>query len=236
MKPIWFIHQGGAVIGPLDSVEIERRLGAGTLAPECLIWTRGSNEWMPISDWKKIEERVVAGQAAAKGRIWYCDAGSGKPTGPLTESELTLFLKGYSRLEAILIWGTGLKRWTPLFEVPEVMDIIGISRRENPRAPLLGNAAVMQIGLALPAQLLPTLSVSIGGLGVKNAGHLSPGEKVQISIQSRDLVNVVRTSGTVLYVSKTGEAGLRFDDPTAEMISIVHDHVRRFGPAAKAAA
>lgn len=228
MKPIWFIHRSGAVSGPLTSVEIDRRLGAGAIEPDSLVWARGTNEWTPISRWKELQSQIESATAFANGRVWYCDTGSGQPAGPLTQNELVQHLKGHTRLEAISLWGTGLPRWMPFFEVPEIMDLIGISRREFPRAPLLGQAAITSSGSAIPTQLLSTLTVSIRGFGVKQAGALSLGDRVQVSLKSNDLSSNVHAAGKVLYVSRTGEAGICFLDLSAEARSILFDHVRRF--------
>lgn len=239
MKAIWFIHRGGAVSGPLTSVEVDRRIGAGTIDPDTLIWARGSNEWTPAAQWKDLQSRIEAVDAFSNGRVWYCDPGSGQPAGPLTQNELVQHLKGHTRLEAISLWGTGLARWMPLFEIPEVMDLIGISRREHPRAPLLGQAAITSAGSSVPAQVLSTLTVSVGGFGVKQAGLLTIGDRVQIALKSNDLPSVIHATGKVIYVSRTGEAGIGFLDLSAEAHSILFDHIRRFhetdGPLATAA-
>ena len=236
MKPIWFIHQGGSVTGPHSEVEVERRLGSGTLTPEVLIWARGANEWQPISEWKTLQAKIAAIANANTGRVWYCDSGSGQPAGPLTEAELIDHLKGFSRLESMLLWGSGLEKWTPLFEVADVMDLIGISRRESPRVPLLGQVAVTQIGSSSPAQVLQTATVSNGGIGVKLAGFLTPGDRVQLVIRSRDFGSILHVTGRVLYVSRTGDAGIKFDETSAELRSVLHDHIRRFNSNERAAA
>lgn len=220
------------MLGPFSASDVESRIASGTLGPGCLIWARGSTEWSPISDWESLRARVEVAQKAEVGRIWYCDSGAGQPAGPLTQSELIDHLKAMKRLEAVTLWGTGLAKWLPLFEIPDVMDLVGISRREHPRAPLLGQVAITQIGSSTPAQMLPALTVSIGGIGVKNAGFLARGDRVAVILKSPDLPSAVHASGEVVYVSRAGDAGVRFNDLPAESRSILFDHVRRFHDAA----
>ncbi|MBN8539692.1 MAG: DUF4339 domain-containing protein [Deltaproteobacteria bacterium] len=228
MKTSWFVHRDGAVLGPFSADEVEKNIESGSLGPECLIWARGTNEWSPISEWKSISIKIQAIQKSSDSRVWYCDSGSGHPIGPLTQGELADHLRGLNRWDIVTLWGTGLVKWLPLFEVPEVMDLVGISRRENPRAPLLGQVALTAVGSSMAAQVLQALTVSIGGFGVKNAGALNRGDKVQISIKSREFPSTVHALGEIIYVSRTGDAGVKFLDITAENKAIITEHIRRF--------
>lgn len=228
MKTLWFVHRDGAVLGPFSSDEVEKNIESGALGPDCLVWARGTNEWSPITQWKALSSKIHASQKTSDNRVWYCDSGAGHPIGPLTQGELADHLRGLNRWDIVTLWGTGLLKWLPLFEVPEVMDLVGISRRENPRAPLLGQIALTAVGSSMPAQVLQALTISIGGFGVKNAGALSRGDKVQIAIKSKEFAGTVHALGEVLYVSRTGEAGVKFLDITAENKSMIIEHIKRF--------
>lgn len=228
MKAQWFIHKDGAVLGPFKMDEVNNRIAKNEFGADCLVWAKGSNEWLPMSEWKSLSSKAEQGGKTVVERVWYCDSGTGQPAGPLTQNELVDHLKGLNRWDIVTLWGTGLLKWLPLFEVPEVMDLVGISRRENPRAPLLGEIALTQVGSALAAHVVPALTVSIRGFGIKNAGFLQRGEKVQIAIKSRELPSTIHATGEVLYVSRNGDAGIKFLDLAAEAQSLLADHVRRF--------
>ncbi|MDX9732379.1 MAG: GYF domain-containing protein [Bdellovibrionales bacterium] len=228
MKILWFVHREGTVLGPYTTAEVESRISSGSLGEDSMIWARGTNEWSPVAKWKALSSSLEESSKKNNNRIWYCDSGLGHPAGPLNQTELIEHLKGINRWDTVTLWGTGLSKWLPLFEVPEVMDLVGISRRAHPRAPLLGQAALTPVGSTIPAQLLPTLTVSIGGFGVKNAGFLHRGDLVQISIRSREIPSAVHATGEVLYVSRNGEAGIKFRDLSTEAQSVLFDHIRRF--------
>ena len=235
MKAHWFIHRDGAVLGPYTAAEVDAQLSAGGFGADCLVWARGSNEWLPMSQWSTLSSKIEEGAKNVAGRVWYCDSGAGQPAGPLTQNELVEHLKGLNRWDIVTLWGTGLLKWLPLFEVPDVMDLVGISRRENPRAPLLGQAALTSQGSSMSSQLLTCSTISVGGIGVKNAGSLSRGDRVQIVLKSTDLPTTIHAVGEVLYVSRIGEAGIKFLELTPEAHSILFDHVRRFHEKAQAA-
>jgi hypothetical protein len=228
MKTLWFVHRDGAVFGPFSSDDIENGIADGSFGPTCLIWARGTHEWSPIIQWKQLAQKIEASQKAADNRVWYCDSGAGHPIGPLTQSELAEHLRGLNRWDIVTVWGTGLLKWLPLFEVPEVMDLVGISRREKPRVPLLGQIAMTTVGSQVPAQLLPSLSISVGGLGVKNAGGFNRGDKVQIAIKSQDISGTIHALGEVLYVSRMGDAGIRFLDISPDHAKLIAKHVQLF--------
>lgn len=235
MKAQWFIHREGAVLGPFTPTDVEKQIASGHFNSECLVWARGSNEWLPMSQWKTLVATVGDATKHVVERVWYCDSGAGQPAGPLTQNELVEHLKGLNRWDIVTLWGTGLLKWLPLFDVPEVMDLVGISRREHPRAPLLGQVALTPSGSATPAQMLASLTVSIAGIGVKSAGFLQRGDRVQIAIKSRDLPSIIHVSGEVLYVSRVGDAGVKFIDLSPESRALLADHIRRFNDQAAAA-
>ncbi len=228
MKAQWFIHREGAVLGPFTPADVEKQISSGHFNSECLVWARGSNEWLPMSQWKSLVGRMADPAKTVAERVWYCDSGAGQPAGPLTQNELIDHLKGLNRWDIVTLWGTGLLKWLPLFEVPEVMDLVGISRREHPRAPLLGQVALTPSGTSTPAQILPSLTISVGGMGLKNAGFLQRGDRVQIAIRSRDIPTVIHVTGEILYVSRIGDAGVKFIDLSPEARALLTDHIQKF--------
>ncbi len=234
MKAQWFIHRDGTVLGPFKSSEVNDRIATSEFGADCLVWARGSNEWLPMSEWKNLSAKMLETKAVSN-RAWYCDSGAGQPAGPLTQNELVEHLKGLNRWDIVTLWGTGLLKWLPLFEVPDVMDLVGISRRENPRAPLLGQIALTSVGSTLPAHVVPALTISVGGFGIKNSGFLQRGEKVQVVIKSRELTASIVAHGEVLYVSRSGDAGIKFLDLTPETRTLIVDHVARFHDSIQAA-
>lgn len=228
MKAHWFIHCEGAVLGPFTVAEVEAQIKASKFGADCLVWARGTNEWLPMSQWTTLSAKVEQSSKSVSQRVWYCDSGTGQPAGPLTQNELVEHLKGLNRWDIVTLWGTGLLKWLPLFDVPEVMDLVGISRRENPRAPLLGQASISAAGSSMIPQILTCSTISTGGLGVKNAGGLTRGDRVQIMVKSADLPTIIHAVGEVLYVSRTGEAGVKFVELPPESLAIIADLVRRF--------
>jgi len=229
MKPSWFVHKNGLVLGPFVESEVTNQLSSGTLDGSCLVWSRSTAEWTPLDQWETIKNGHLASAKSEGARVWYCDSGTGQPLGPITEVELVQLLRGFENMDAIKLWTEGMKDWSRVFDLPNVLDLVGISRREHPRAPILGQAALTLLEPGSQTQMAPLQSISIGGLGARvSEGGLSRGDRVQILIKSPDLGASVHASGIVMYVARSGVLGIRFVDISAEAKTLIFDHVRKF--------
>ena len=229
MKRSWFVHKNGLVLGPFLESEVTNQLSAGALDKACLVWSRSTSEWTPLEQWDVIKNGSLVSAKSEAARVWYCDSGSGESLGPITEVELVQLLRGFENLDNIKLWTEGMKDWSRIFDLPNVLDLVGISRREHPRAPIIGQAALTLLEPGARTQMAPLQTISIGGLGARMAeGGLSRGDRVQILIKSPDLGATVHASGVVMYVARSGVLGLRFVEISAEARALIFDHVRKF--------
>jgi hypothetical protein len=231
----WFVHRQGTVMGPYSTQEVENRMHAGQFNADCWVWVRGAKEWSPMAEWPVLVERqaqVDQWTQEAHQPTWYVDFGRGeKPIGPISRNELVaqlVKLKFSSQLEGIKLWGSNLKTWTNVFEITDIFDLVGISRREVPRAPLMGEVAVTRAGTKSDANVVKAMSVSLNGISLKNCGFLRTGDHVQLSVKSHELAQILHAQAVVLYVGKTGDCGLRFTEISAEDRAMIGDHVRHF--------
>jgi len=231
----WFVHRQGTVMGPYSTQEVENRMHAGQFNADCWVWVRGAKEWSPMAEWPVLVERqaqVDQWTQEAHQPTWYVDFGRGKnPIGPISRNELVaqlVKLKFSSQLEGIKLWGSNLKTWTNVFEITDILDLVGISRREVPRAPLMGEVAVTRAGTKSDANVVKAMSVSLNGISLKNCGFLRTGDHVQLSVKSHELAQILHAQAVVLYVGKTGDCGLRFTEISAEDRAMIGDHVRHF--------
>jgi hypothetical protein len=141
-----------------------------------------------------------------------------------------------------------MKSWSTVFELNDLMEKLGISRRENRRAPLIGSVALTASNRESKGLVARATSISAAGIGI--AGHpgihdLFVGQKVSISIKSPGIGVDIYLHGEVAYVSKskksltysidsdpTGNtesyAGVRFDRVHPETLSLILDYIRMF--------
>jgi hypothetical protein len=136
-------------------------------------------------------------------------------------------LKSAKNLGRVRLWTMGMTQWKSLFEVDEIREQLGLTRRENERAPLLGFVAITRGDESVVNQA-KAASISVGGMGLNEAGFLSRGEYLDLLIQSPEFPYPLRIQGDVVYITNQGYAGIRFDKISSEVHTILFDYVKRF--------
>ncbi len=142
MSQTWFIYSNDVVTGPFSTEEVQSKLSATELNGNSFIWWKGQREWTQISVWQADLDNILATLVThLQKAIWYIDVGA-SPLGPLTQNELLETLRSVTDLSRVRLWAVGMKKWQTLFELHDVMELLGISRREHDRAPLMGTVAI----------------------------------------------------------------------------------------------
>ncbi len=231
----WFVYSENIVTGPFTTEQVDQCMTAGIWSDACFIWWKGQREWMPISSWREQLEKIVKSESEkSHNPVWYVDVG-GSSLGPLTQNEMISHLRSVTTLNKVRLWSASLDKWTNIFEIHDIMEELGISRRENERAPLMGTVAVSRVDQQGPA-VVKAASISEAGMGLNDAGFLVKGEQVQLLIRSSEFPHALRFTGSVAYVTSQGYAGVKFDELHPETASFVVDYVKRFNIPLKATA
>jgi hypothetical protein len=228
MSQTWFIYSNDVVTGPFFTEEVQLKLSINELGANSFIWWKGQREWIQISSWQADLNNIVATLISNQQKaIWYIDLGKA-PLGPLTQSELLESLRNVTDLNRARLWAVGMKKWQTLFELHEVMELLGISRREHDRAPLMGTVAISRSNEAPKGIVAKAASISVGGIGVSNANDLRRGDEVALLIRTSDIPGNLHLRGEVVYVTESGHAGIRFGKVHPETHSLIHDYIKRF--------
>lgn len=228
MSHAWFIYSNEVVTGPFDTEAVRNKLQGGQLSARCFIWWKGQREWIPVTTWEaQLDQILRLSEERAQKPVWYLDNG-GSPVGPLTQNELVDHLRGISQLNRVRLWAVGMKKWTSLFAIPDVMELLGISRRENERAPLMGTVAVTRSTDSPKGFVLKTASISIAGMGVVGTHDLRVGDQLSLLVKSGEFPSSLHLRGIVAYVQATGYVGICFEAASAESQSLILDYVKRF--------
>lgn len=229
MSHAWFLYIDNVVSGPFSTDQVKSKIQEDDLKAKCFIWWKGQREWIPVSTWEKDLDAILEATANAnKKPIWYVDIGGTKPAGPLTQNEMVEMIKSAREIDRIRLWSVGMKQWQSLFELHDIMEMVGISRRETPRAPLMGTVAINRIGPEPKGLVVRAASISVAGIGVADASELRRGDEVALLVKSPDLKSSIHVRGEVVYVTPNGYAGVRFHQIHPEAKSIIHDYVKRF--------
>ncbi len=227
---IWFLYSSldQKVSGPFVSNEVHQKISSGEITPECNIWWKGQREWLSVKVWISSGEKILKNQTEkSMSAVWYLDLG-GEPVGPLTHKEMIQHLRGNQNLSKVRLWTVGLKNWKSIFEFSEVMDEMGVSRREHARAPLMANIQITRHGDHQAPFKFKVATISVAGVGINSAQELTKGEELQITIACPEFVEPIRARANVIYISANGNAGIKFQNIQPEIQSLIHDYVKKF--------
>jgi hypothetical protein len=228
MANSWFICTNDVVSGPFSTEQVRNQIASGALHTNSFIWWKGQPEWIPLSTWEsQLAEILKAKKEKAENKIWYIDLGM-NTLGPLTQSELIENLRGQESFGRINLWSVGMEKWTSIFDMREVMEEVGISRRLNERAPLMGSVAVSRSNIDPRSYVMKAASISMAGMRVTGEHDLRRGDHVTIVIKSASLPASLHLSGEVAYVTSQGYVGVRFVKAQPEAQTIIVDYVKRF--------
>jgi hypothetical protein len=228
MSFAWFLYSNEVVSGPFSTEDVQGKIVTGVLGANAHIWWKGQREWIPISTWLNQVDRVVQNaQDRAQKPVWYVDSGK-SPTGPLTEKELIDHLRATPSLARVRLWAVGMEKWTSLFELADVMELLGLSRRENERAPLMGTVAVSRSNDDPQGFVLRAASISVAGMGVQGRHDLRCGDSISIVVKSAEMPSPIALRGEIAYVTANGYAGIRFEKVQPETLSTIVEYVKRF--------
>jgi hypothetical protein len=228
MAHAWFLYSNDVVSGPFSTETVQEKIATGVLGANPHIWWKGQREWIPVSTWIGQVDRIVqTANDRAQKPVWYVDSGK-SPTGPLTEKELIEHLKACSSLARVRLWAVGMEKWTSLFELSDVMELLGLSRRENERAPLMGTVAVSRSNDDPQGFVLRAASISAAGMGVQGRHDLRAGDSISVIVKSGEIPAPLHLRGEIAYVTSNGYAGIRFETVHPEAQSLIVEYVKKF--------
>ena len=236
MQKVWFLYIQDTVFGPYTTEQVRQRLSQG-VPEESYVWWKGHSEWIPTEHFEQELPKYLDSQNETNQQEMWSFVKAGENFGPFQLPEMIDILRNQlEELDNIKVQSSNMNEWKKVFEIPEVSDLLGISRRENERAPLLGTVKVWpQEDAYLVGR---STTISIGGVGVRalHGGlgiceipeELEVGSKVRVEIKSPDLEDVVRVQAIVRYKAQEGMYGLVFESPSAETKSVIIGYIRKF--------
>ena len=233
----WFVERAGQIEGPFSTEMIQNRLQAGTFNPDDRVWGRAMEEWRTLSWWSmSLNELATYQRSVANPEVWHY-AHDGSTYGPLAWNDMLSNLKGLratsmDQLVNVMVWTKGMKEWASVLEFHEILESLGVNKRDTPRAAITGKAIIKALGNTFVS---PLRHVGEGGCGCDAIPGLTPGETVTIELQSDALKASVHAKAQVRYVTDR-LVGLKFTQLNVENKGLIVQYVRRSVEAQKAAA
>ncbi len=220
----WFICNNDIVDGPFTREQVEKLVKDNRYPTDVLVWGKALNVWKPYSWWLDHYDSILAEAAKATDpRKWHF-AFRGESQGPLNKKDLVEELKKLKGdANDALIWTKGMTNWAPIFEFHDIMDNVGVNRRNFPRAPVSGKIVLHHGDQYIVGELS---SISEGGFGARNFAYdLAPGLNLKLEIISDEIGGTIHTSAQVRYLDSE-TVGFKFTQINREAQSQIISYVK----------
>lgn len=151
-----------------------------------------------------------------------------KDKGEMTKEELTTFAAKQDDVSKISIFDKKEKAWKEIYSMPEIVQRLGITRRESQRVPILAQFSGVRVGTASKINSR-VITISQGGMGVTDNFELKLGETISGQLTSPHFYSPLNLTAEVTYAGLDGYVGLKFVNLNDEMQALVMDYIKRFG-------
>lgn len=222
----WFLLNNEQVKGPFTEDQIKSDLRSGRGDQDSLVWGRLLQHWLPLRQWQTELPNLLKRAAESKDlRSWHY-AVDGSTYGPFTRAQLIKEIAELRSKNELLIWTKGMPSWGHIYEFQDLMEEVGVSRRQHPRAAITGSAVIKSADKTLLGQLV---TISPGGCGVVGVEGLAPGEKMSLDLKSDAFNETLRLRAEVRYVTDSHFVGIKFENISTEALSRIIEYIKGAG-------
>ncbi|MEK6627031.1 MAG: PilZ domain-containing protein [Bdellovibrionota bacterium] len=245
----WFLHLSGNVQGPFDQKTLQvtlQNLG-NEKSEQALVWKRGLTEWVKAKNWQNAapepasahNDNTQAQEAEGnslfektftqtytegvffKVQINFLD----QPL--MTKSELMTLISKQSDVSKVSIQDPKSKAWKDVYAFPDIVERLGLSRRKNPRVPILANFS----GKTTSHENISyrVITISEGGMGFTECFDLKIGDEVEGQVSSPHFFQPLNAKADVIYAGADGYIGLKFSQIPDEAKAAIIDYIKKFG-------
>lgn len=166
----------------------------------------------------------IKAHAVEKFRVQYDFVDKGE----MTKEELTTFTAKQDDVSKISIFDKKDKEWKEIYSMPDIVQRLGITRRENQRVPILAQFSGTLVGSSSKINGR-VITISQNGMGITDNFELKLGETIQGQLTSPHFYSPLTLAAEVTYAGLDGYVGLKFVNLNDEMQALVMDYIKRFG-------
>lgn len=244
----WYLQLNGQVQGPLSQETLSgaiQSLSTDNLT-QALVWTRGLPEWIKAEKWssgeqvtqqtsnliaenpqedelyeKTFNQRKTEQNQLYRVQLDYIDQS------PMTKNELMTFIAKQEDVSRISILDPKNKEWREIYAFPDIVEKLGLSRRKQPRVPILAQFTGKINGRKDINSTV--ITISQGGMGFTENFDLVIGDEIEGSITSPHFFQPISVKADVIYAGSDGYVGLKFSQIADEAKSALIDYIKKFG-------
>lgn len=218
----WFVLKDDVVEGPFSTEDV-KELASRPDVDHIKVWGQPQKDWRPLSWWMvELPNLLAKSRPLRDDRLWHF-ATQGVAHGPMTREDLVKGLRQTPLSNDILVWTKGMKAWAPLFEFNDLMDEVGINRRQHPRADIDG---YVTFKFELGEKRARLFTISSGGFGCEKVDGLRVGQIVSAELNCDAFYEPVHAKVEIRYGTESGYVGCKFTVLSSEAKSTIVQYVR----------
>ena len=247
----WFLQLNGNVKGPFTQDTLQSTLQTldDAATAQALIWKRGLPEWVKASKFQTAKHQTPedASDFDTKTEMAKVDDDLFEKTftqtftqgafyraqvnfidQPLmTKSELLTLIAKQQDVSKVSIQDPRTKEWKEVYAFPDIVERLGLSRRKQPRVPILAQFT----GKSNTNQEVSyrVITISQGGMGFTENHDLKIGDEVEGQISSPHFFQSISVKAEVIYAGQDGYIGLKFSQIPDEARAAIIDYIKKFG-------
>lgn len=202
----WFITQNEKVQGPWSKDQLVNWLESNSDHSGLFIFRRGLTEWLSVAQFMNGDADLEEVAPPQEDVLWHY-AADGVSHGPISRQELVQELARLKNNSSAVLWTRGMKAWVPVYEFADIMDEVGINRRQYPRLTISG---IVKIQVDQKTYEGVAQSISENGFGAQMAMPLEAGAIITFEIQSSSFSSPLRGRAEVRYCTGELIAGFKF--------------------------
>lgn len=145
----------------------------------------------------------------------------------MSKNELLALIAKQEDVSVIAIQDPKSKEWKEVYAFPDIIEKLGISRRKDPRVPIL--AQFTGRTNRNPQFAARIITISEGGVGLTEVHELNIGDDVEGQMTSPHFFQPVNFRAEVVYAGLDGYIGLKFNQINEESKASIVDYIKKFG-------
>jgi hypothetical protein len=197
----------------------------GSISGHHLVWGQAMANWSKPKEWLAILPNLqMSEQPAPRAQQLWHFALNGQSVGPLSRTDLVGQLKLQKNCYDILLWSKGMRSWTPLIEFYDLMDELGLNRRQYPRATINGRIVAKWDDKTAIGTLK---MIGEGGFGAVGLTDVSVGQFLSVELHSPQFHEPLYVKAEVRSIDPDGNVGCRFIKMSIEFKSTIIQYVRQ---------
>lgn len=246
----WFLQLNGQVRGPFSQDSLQATIQGLGDVESALIWKRGFAEWIKVNKLQTMDlgsivtpethEETAQSGAAYEDNLFektfnqtFTDSAFYRVQlnfidQPLmTKAELLTFIAKQQDVSKVSIQDTKTKEWKEVYAFPDIVERLGLSRRKQPRVPILAQFTGKSNNKE--EVLYRVITISQGGMGFTENFDLKIGDEVEGQVSSPHFFQSINVKAEVIYAGQDGYIGLKFTQIPDEARAAIIEYINKFG-------